>query len=360
MIKGTPAYTHFGTLTPNQNKSSKRYLKFRGKADWVEAAALDKADEKIWGEDKWDFSGRTDITDIKFELEYKVDAKNMTSAYGELNSDFIEFGVRVWNKATRTRKWFKGAFTINTTGKLEARFDSAAALPIALAQFSGEIEIQPLIVSKTPLRDSVSGLRTQPGTILGWSDPIVIELQKNRKGLSALFEIRWKAFSEEAGLDGAFFEIDWSERPIIYLNDANQALKQVLMSEASRGKVARVRDAINRLIAHQAVTTGLMAAFYQFKEIHSNGALEASDIIENLSSQNESILREWGWMLTQHGDATRVDDIAQELLEILENGVDLGAVIVDELSIRVQREFGTEKSIDDLISEVSDGDATDD
>jgi len=353
MIKGSPAYTNFGSLSPNPGET-KKYLKYVGQSEWIEAAALGQDDAKIWGEDKWDFSGRTDISDIKFVMSFKAPTKDVFKAYGTLDSDHLEFGVRVWNKATRRRQWYKGNFSINTSGNLIATFDSSLSLPITLGNFADKIDIQPLLVTKArSLYDGSRKLEIPFGSIIGWSDPIVIDLDKAKTGLASLFDIRWKSFEDEPHLDGSIFFVDWKEQPVLYLNDDNQQLKQTLLSTGTIGTTARARDAISSVIAQQVVTFGLEAALIEFIQRARNHYDAPTEILENLLPQNAAILRQWGWLLTQSGDTDRADDVAADLLDEISN--DLTGSIVETFASRIQREFAMQKSITDLLSEFSKG-----
>jgi hypothetical protein len=353
MIKGSPAYTNFGSLTPNLAET-KKFLKYTGQADWLEASALGQEDAKIWGEDKWDFSGRTDISDIKFVMSFKTSTKEIFKAYGELDSDHLEFGVRVWNKATRRRQWYKGDFSVNTSGNIVATFDSSLSLPITLANFSDKIDIQPLLVTKAKsLRDRSRKIDVPFGSIIGWSDPIVIDLDKAKTGLTSLFDIRWKSFEAEPHLEGSIFAVEWTEQPILFLNDDNQQMKQILLSTGTVGTVARARDAISSVIAQQVVTLGIEAALIEFIQRAQNLYDAPTEIMENLLPQNAAILRQWGWLLTQSADIERADDVAAHLLDEINN--DVTASIIETFGIRIQKEFGMQKSINDLLSELSKG-----
>jgi hypothetical protein len=347
MIKGYPAYTCFGKLSP-LTAQTKKLLRFKGQAAWVEESKLEAADSVIWGEEKWDFSGRTNIEDIQFVLAYKADPKQVFDAYGKLGDDELEFGVRVWNFATRRRTWHKGSFKVNTSGNIEATFDSTLDLRIRLSDFDGKIEITPLLLTTSgALRDSKRKIPIQRGTILGWADPIVIDLQAKKTGLGSIFDIRWKSFSSDQGTENQFFRVEWSHSPILYLNEDNQILKQVLMTDAPVGRAARVRDAINSLIAHQVISGVLSAALFEFCALAENGE-GATEIIEDLSPQNEAVLRQWGWMLTHRGESARVDDVASDLLQEIESGMD--AILAERVAARIQQEINTAKTVNELLS----------
>jgi hypothetical protein len=358
MIKGSPAYTNFGSMAKNVGET-KKFLKFAGQASWLEASALGQEDSKIWGEDKWDFTGRSDISDIKFTMSFKAPTKDVFSAYGKLDSDHIEFGVRVWNKATRRRQWYKGDFKINASGNLIATFDSSLSLPITLANFSDKIEIQPLLVTRTrSLYDMSRKLSVPFGSIIGWSDPIVVDLDKAKTGLASLFDIRWLSFGSDPLLEGSIFSVDWSERPILYLNDDNQSLKQTLMATGKVGPTARARDALSSVIAQQVITMSIESALIEFMQRAKNHHEAPGEILENLSTQNATVLGQWGWLITEGDDPLRADDIAAELLDRIDD--DMGRTIMQVFSVRLQREFGMEKAINDLLSELSKGGLNDD
>ena len=351
MIQGHPAYTALGGLTVVP-AGTKKFLRFVNQAEWIEAAELDTENTKIWGEDKWDFTGRDDISDIRFTLSYKVAGSDVFSAYSKLGVEDLEFGVRVWNKETRRRTWHRGTLALTKDKVLEAKFDSNLDLQLTLAKFSGQIEIQPLVVSNADvLTDHNRLVPIRRGSILGWSDPIVIDLDKTHTGIGAIFEIKWKSFSEDPVLADSFFSTAWSSNPVLYLNEDHEELKTVLMSEATHGPVARLRDVVNSLVAHQVVSSALTAALAEIFQLSQNQ--DPSEILENLSPQNEAVLRQWGWMLSQRSEVTRLDDIVADLVEEIESP--MGEIIVDAMVVRIQQEFRTEKAVLNLVREIAGG-----
>ncbi len=359
MIQGQPPYTAFGHAGGKNCRIVAEVRRF-GSDDWSKLSDVSAEQGLIWSENRWDFTDLDDIEEVRFEVEAKFDLDSYKAGYSvDKVLERVEFGVRVWNKASRTRRWFSGSIRKNTNGKLVGTYKSHpihASQLGRLKNFAGEIEIEPLVLNTAPkLHDRRSGLYLQKGTILGWSDPILIVLERSRAGLSTLFDFRWAKFSEleRLGLTGEeFFKVVWDQKPILYLNLETEHLQTVLLNKAKVGRVARTRDTINALIAHQVLSAAISSALKNMLDLRETEDEDVESVLARMKPQEALVLRAWASVIDPVGGANRrAEDVLSSLYE--ESPSHISALLVEELPARLQRALSSERKTRGLLAEVA-------
>jgi hypothetical protein len=318
MIRGTPPYTAFG-LTECKIVPE---IKLSGSDRWLDEDEVSQRGDRVWGELQWDLSGLDRLERLRVSFQLKLDTSLYREAYSEAKIlHDIGFGVRLWNKASRRRELRSGNLSHRPQkGKTKGLLTATCVFEIPLAEFAGEIDLQPIIYVKA---DSIFDRRTSQavnfGSVLGWAMPTVVVLERSRKGLSTMFEFRWVKFSEkrELGLDDKdLYHLVWEPRPLIYLNQDVEFFETVLMSEAKIGKAARLRNTLEVLIAHQILMSCLSVVISELLRLHrEDPSSSADDLIGGLKPHDQSIFREWYRDLDPVGGADReIQEIVEAIL----------------------------------------------
>jgi len=319
MIKGTPPYTAFGLKECNVVPE----LKFVGSDRWLDKDDVSQKGDIVWGELQWDLSGLDGLEALRVSFELKIDTSPYRDAYSEAKIlEDVGFGVRLWNKASRRRELRSGALAHRPQkGKTKGQLTATCVFELPMAEFAGEINLQPIFYVKAEsVFDRKTSQAVSVGSVLGWSMPTVVVLERSRKGLSTMFEFRWVKFSEKSdiGLDDKdLYHLAWEPRPLIYLNQDVEFFETVLMSEAKTGKAARLRNSLEVLIAHQILMSCLSVAVSELFRLHrEDPSSSADDLIGGLRPHDQSIFREWCRDLDPAGGAGReIQEIVEAIIE---------------------------------------------
>lgn len=357
MIKGFPAHTVLGKVPCSLDSQ----IQIVGNSKFLAKEDLGDEGSSIWGEYILDLTGRDDIERVQLGFEMKVSLARIATAYDTKKSEeYFHFGVRIWNKSTRWREFRKGSLTLRPKagGKnatLECRLDN---LWIDVKNFGGEIEIEPIIVTRPPtLLDTDRNILLGRGSLIAWSEPIVISLDRVRKGIDSLFEFHWISFEKPpvgiAPPPNSFFFVKWEPRPKLYLNLDVENLQRLLVSDgkAGRSNDGSVRRAVNSIIAHQILSTGISAAIQQARQHRlDDPESSAEDLMSGLDEQNRAILR--GWVNVFGGDRSMRPE--EQLLALLDlDHEEVSSRIAEQIPSGLQSGLGTRKSVENLIAVVA-------
>jgi hypothetical protein len=335
-------------------------IQIAGNNRFLSAADLGDEGHSIWGEYVLDLTGRDDIERVQLELAMEIPLSRIGTAYDiKRSEDYFQFGVRIWNKGTRWREFREGTLTLKPkAGGRKAKIGCNIKIPIDVREFSGEIEIEPIVTTRPPtLLDTDRNILLATGSLMAWSEPIVITLDRVRKGIDSLFEFHWISFTKPpSGLEppsNSFFFVKWEPRPKLYLNLDVENLQRLLVSDSKAGisHGGSVRRAVNSIIAHQILSTGLSAAVQQARQ-HRLDDPDGSgeDLLSGLDEQNRSILR--GWVGVLGGDVAQKPE--EQLLALLDLDADeVTARIAEQIPSGLQSGLGTRKAVENLIAVVS-------
>jgi hypothetical protein len=357
VIRGFPPHSAVGKV----DCKFESQIQIQGNSKWLGQEDVSDEAGSIWGEYILDLTARDDIERVRLSFEAEINLGSISTAYDMKKcSEYFEFGVRVWNKATRWREFRKGLFTLKPkSGAKSARLQCELKdLWIPVRDFSGEIEIEPILVTRTPtLLDTDRNIILGKGSLIAWSEPVVISLDRVRKGIDSLFEFHWISFQKPpAGVtppEGSFFFVKWEPRPKLFLNLDIENLQPLLVSDSKSGRShdASVRRAVNSIIAHQVLSTGLSAALQQAQAQRAEDPeCSAEDLLSGLDEQNRAILR--GWIVVLGGDTTKRPE--EQLLDLLDlDDQEITARIAEQAPSGLQLGLGTRKAVENLISVVA-------
>jgi hypothetical protein len=355
-MKGTPIYT---TLETTKLETEVR-LHIAGK--WRTKEEVGKDADRVWGDLKIDLSSLDEVDAIELKFTVTTNADSYKTAYSidKIKED-VEFGIRVRNSGSRSRRFKKGSTTLKTgTGKAGKNvLIGEVVIELNLREFAGEIELEPIFVSKKAMHDrkmstTKFSVDTQRGTILGWADPTVVILERALRGLSSLFDFEWVQFSQRSDLglrDSEYFAIKWDSRPIIYLNQDVENLETVLTSTSKRGAVANARNSLDAAIAQQAISVALSASILAAREMkYANENLSDEDVLDSLNPQDRMVLRAWLHAVDPDasGEKTPVADSLSRILEM--SDLDLQRCLVETMPKNLQVSMGSKNSSEQLLT----------
>ncbi len=341
-------------------------VRLRDSSEWLNPEDLELEVQPTWEELLWDFSGLDEIAELAIEFKFSVPFARLVEyevAYsmGTIVED-LAFGARIKNKSARRREWVAGTLSVSGSGNGQKLIGTLTRLtsigrPLKLDEFSGEIEIEPLlIVDKSGgLYDRARRISVPRQTIIGWSEPVVVILDRSRKGLGSLFDFKWIRFSEyPAEFDPqCLFSVDWSQRPVLFLNQDVDLLKSVLMGVSKVGRAARTRQALEVLIAQPVLTSVVSAAVMAARQVASgDSSIAGGEVLEILSPQDRALLREWLFIF----DARAVQNPEVVLEEVLAwPEEDLLALLSAGIQRQLQVQLSTKKVVADLLNEIVGG-----
>lgn len=355
-MKGEPAYTNLGSA------ELQIIPEVMIDGEYVTPGAVGATTALSWSNNFLDLSSLESVTKVRLSFVAGFRLDQYTSAYSVqsvLND--TKFVVRQWNVPSRTRR-VHGNGSSSTVGKSakkpEVLLCEMQGLILDLSEFSGELELQPLVLATKKMHDrlrSTAGSRidVQKSSILGWTDPLTIILDRARKGVDSLFEFRWVSFKNDGvpGLrESEYFALRWQARPILYLNSDIDGLQDVLTCEDKIGKRARARDAINSTIAHQCLSVAIATSIYAAREININSHdPEPESVQEQLSALERMVLREWIHVLdpASNGHKSEWEESLVRLLLMEEDEVQ--RAIADFLPQSLQVELGSTKAVSELL-----------
>ena len=351
-MKGEPSYSNLGgvplQLTPEVSIDG----------SWKDLGATGAIPEMSWSNNVLDLSKLDSISKVRLSFKARFDLTDYSKAYSANNvlTD-VKFVVRQWNVPSRTRR-LHGPGLCSKDTKAASLSCALDHVIIDLSEFSGEIELQPLVLATKKMRDrhrssADAKIEVQRASILGWTDPLTIVLDRSRNGLDSLFEFRWVSFKNDGvpGLtDSEFFAMRWHARPILYLNKDIEGLYEVLSCEDKTGKRARARDSINSTIAHQCLSVAITSSVYAAREIHLGSHDSDPESVEDrLSALERLILREWVHVLDPDSESRR-GDWAESLVRLLTMTEDeVQRAIADLMPQNLQAELGSAKAVSELL-----------
>jgi hypothetical protein len=170
-----------------------------------------------------------------------------------------------------------------------------AELEFRREQWRGKVELQAVVIRTRRARGDVSDYAFERGALLASSQVKALYFDYSEVPGDHL-EVRWEKFSVSGrGPKEHLFALEVSgERPVVYLNEDVQGLRNVLDSTGTRGAKARVRDAINFMIAHQVWTSLLGIAFAQLAEVYRSSPDDTpEDLLQELVEWENRALRDW-------------------------------------------------------------------
>jgi len=355
-VKGEPAYTNLGSaelqFTPE--------VMING--EYVAPGAVGAAAALSWSNNFLDLSSLESVSKVRLSFVAGFRLDQYTNAYSVQSVvDDTKFVVRQWNVPSRTRRIHANgsSSTIGKNAKKpEVLLCEMQGLILDLSEFSGELELQPLVLATRKMHDRLrssagASIDVQKSSILGWTDPLTIILDRARKGVDSLFEFRWVSFKDDGvpGLrESEYFALRWQARPILYLNSDIDGLQDVLTCEDKIGKRARARDAINSTIAHQCLSVAIATSIYAAREINFRSQdPEPESVQEQLSALERLVLREWIHVLdpASNGHKSEWEESLVRLLLMEEDEVQ--RAVADHLPQSLQVELGSTKAVSELL-----------
>jgi hypothetical protein len=355
MSRGVPFYSQFGLLKSSLEAKVRIGETYRDIRDLEEP-------ESIWSQTEIDLSGRPEITGVEISLVSRLPVEDDCGAYNWAKFlEYFEFVLCISNTSSRTRSCTYGSINPITHkgSRVPVRYEGVVSgKTFDLSEFSGEIKIEPVFVvrrddSGAGIIDPISRMRLLPGTVVAFCDPIRIVLDRDRRGLSNLFEFVWREFSKdtEFGLPpSGLFSVGWEENPKLFMNLDVEYLETILTSEARVGALSAARDSINLVIAHQVLTTVIdliVQKLVRQREISPDDGVE--ELVASLSSSDRQFLSSWFHVLdpksTPHGS---LENSIENLLDLESD--QLEEFVTKAIPNQLQLELASQKSIEKLIS----------
>lgn len=356
-MKGIPVYTAPGRAKIEIGPE----LQLNGQ--WHTPDQLGKEMELTWGDNILDLSSLQSVENVRFTFSASFDLKSYADAYSvDKIIEDTEFVIRTWNIASRVRRVTRGETKLVKTRNSSRRTLQCTKkeMIFELAEFNGEVEIQPLLITKNRLHDrrmsrGTDSVWAEKGSIIGWTDPLTIILDRARTGVDSLFEFKWVSFSNGGvpGLsDEEFFSIRWDSRPVLYLNQDVEGLETVLTSTAGTGRVARARDEINSLIAHQAISVALGTSIYSAREMHLLAPdLDPSGVFESLSALERLVIRSWIFAADTDGNGPNTSYVESFERLLTMDDKDVQRALVEVLPRNLQVQLGSKKATGDFLKQ---------
>ena len=317
--------------------------------------------ELTWSNNRLDLSTLREVTRVKLTFAATFDLDKYEKAYSLATAENdLQFTVRQWNIASRTRKLIQqGTVTVKRkSGSNPAKLQcSLGPIVMDLSEFNGEIELQPLILAVKSMADrraKKGPITVHKSGILGWTDPLTIIIDRARVGIDSMFEFKWVSFKNDSipGInESEYFAIRWQSRPILYLNRDIEGLEDVLTCLDRIGKRARARDTINAGIAQTALTVALTTSIYAAREIKLRSPhLEADEVSDLLSALERMVITQWVHVLDvgSGGRSTPWKESLERLITMEEDEVQ--RAVIEFLPQNLQSELGSKKSVSELLN----------
>jgi hypothetical protein len=220
-------------------------------------------------------------------------------------------------------------------------------------EWRGSVSVEAVVVRQRDATDPDEGEARDKAALLAWSKPTVIHFDEPARPPGDRLEVKWEDFRNSPDAwrrqhDDNIFALDLlsSERPIIRLNSALPNLKTVLNNAATHGRAARIRDATNFMIAHQAWTSLIASAMGSVREAHEtspNRPLE--ELLEELSDWEKRVLEDWArYVYPDHN----TDDALDKILDACQ-AIDGVQVVMVRLANAIQTRFTTMKGFAGLV-----------
>lgn len=354
MKTGRPYYSHYGV-----GKTESSFLVRMGEL-MVDVKSLENAD-RIWSETEIDLSGHNTVTGVSFTMTTAVNKPQPAVGYDWLKfEDFFDYIVCVTNTSSRKRTMVQGIIkkVIYKNSPQPIRYEGSITDHLLdLADFSGVVTLEPMFVVKNGvptgrLLDTKSSVSLLPGSVVSYSDPFKLILERDRKGFMGLFEFVWRSFSQDKTMnlpDGGLFSIEWGATPQIILNTDIDNLEMVLTSEAKTGRTAAVREALSRIIAHQVLTSALESIVAKIlRENSDSEGLSPDELISALETQERQLISSWsGAVDPSPSNNSDLSSVVQHILD--SDDFTIRSFMIKELPERLQKALDTQISSSRLI-----------
>jgi hypothetical protein len=354
MKTGRPYYSHYGVGKTESN------FAVRIGEQLIDVKDLENAD-RVWSETEIDLSGHNTVSEVNFSMTTSVVKPKNAIGYDWLKFEsFFDYIVCITNTSSRKRTMVLGKIKkiMYANAKQPVRYEGTISdHMLDLSDFSGVVTLEPMFVVKNrvptgKLLDTKSNVSLLPGSVVSYSDPFKLYLERDRQGFMGLFEFVWRSFSTDTTLDlpkDGFFSINWGPTPQIILNKDIENLETVLTSEAKVGRTAAVRDALNRTIAHQVLTSALESVIAKILKAASESEdLSPDELISGLENQERQMISSWSGVVDP--SPSNDDDLKSVVQHILDtDDFTMRAFLIKELPERLQKALDTQVSSSRLI-----------
>ncbi|KLR59927.1 hypothetical protein IMCC26207_110166 [Actinobacteria bacterium IMCC26207] len=254
----------------------------------------------------------------------------------------VSLGIREFSIKNRRRRIHAAP-----DGVLDHTFD----LVFEVDDNWGKLELKPVLLLRSDLA-AEPGLAKSAGSVLTWGSPLALlfDTPESFSGGSML-EVEWRNFEEDAGLpNDALHALEIDARPKLLLNSSSAAAYDILRSEATRGKKARLRDVAFASIATAVWTTLISVSFAALRaEAVLDPSLEADELLNEMAAWQRAVLEAWAPRLA--GEADPVTAMSELAAAAKTNEVDilgrLDRLISEELNQRRRFELLAQDALGD-------------
>lgn len=207
---------------------------------------------------------------------------------------------------------------------LEAKF----SIEFDPARHFGTVELFPMLVNGRFQTADPSTF----GRLLGWGPKIVVEIDEAQRPLGNGLPVRWHSFEADDSLpDEHLFHVRMEELPTILLNSDISGLEDVLSSNGTHGRKARIRDSVFALIVHQVWTSLISECLFELElSRREQPEMTLEEHSEPMVDWKRSVIRDW---IPQLLELEGMDDTLPEELS--------ASVISERLPAMIQRRFRT-------------------
>jgi hypothetical protein len=361
-VRGEPVYTTLGV------SEVKTEIRIMVDGRWKTKQELGADAERVWGDNRLDLSSLEKAEHVEITFTATAVADKYESAYSLARiSDDVDFVIRGRSTGSRYRKAWVGGKTEykKTTAKgAKHHLIGTKTVTLALEEFAGEIELQPLFVASKALHDRKKSsvdqkIELMRGGILGWGDPTVVVLERARNGMNSMFEFKWTSFSTPSveGLrEDEFFAIKWGARPVIWLNQDVENLENVLTSTANQGVVARTRDALNLTISLQALSVAISSCAQIARKLSSeNPDWSADEVMDGLNPEEKMVLRSWIHVLDADSNGAKTPAIESLERIISKSDYEMKICLIESMPQNLQVAFNSKSASENLLSLIDKG-----
>jgi len=206
----------------------------------------------------------------------------------------------------------------------------------------GEVLLEPALIRTATGSDEA--FATHVGALLASGEPIVLELDEPPVPPGGFLDIRFENFKESgnskrsANPDLLYMLDTDRETPILWLNEAIDEFKPIMLTKAPRGGSLRVRDAMFDTIVSQVWTSLASIAFTRLTlEAQATEEIDGeADPLDALPDWHQRVINFWAPQLFGGAKAEAIEDV-------IEAATDPALVgdLWDRLSMAVQKQART-------------------